>query len=815
MRFIPVTALAVGLGILVCADATFAQARKKGKAAKAAAPAATQPVDEGAPPTGKDNEPLNFDFETGTLKDWTASGEAFANQPVKGDTVAPRRPGMKSGHQKQYWIGTYENGLGDQPKGTLISAPFKVTQPWAGFLVGGGRGAGTRVELVRAKDNSVFLTATGSNREEMRRVVVDVRREIDTEIFIRLVDDASGGWGHINFDDFRFYARKPPNADAADPEPLKMDEVKFAGLSADEAAKAMTLPQGFAVTACAAEPDVQQPVAMAIDDRGRVWVAEAHSYPQKRPEGQGKDKILIFEDNNGDGKFDKRTVFMEGLNLVSGMEVGFGGVWVGQAPQLLFVPIDASGEKPAGKPQVVLDGFGYQDTHETLNAFNWGPDGWLYGCHGVFTHSLVGKPGTPDDQRIKMNAAVWRYHPTKRLFEVFAEGASNQWGVDWNDHGQAFMTACVIPHLYHVIQGARYQRQAGPHIDPYTYQDIKTIADHVHWAGTGGPHAGNNRSDAAGGGHAHCGAMIYLGGAWPEKYRNSLFMSNIHGNRVNNDLLEPRGSGYVGHHGADFAFTNDKWSRWISIKYGPDGNCYVIDWYDKQACHLKQPEVWDRSNGRVYKISYNGSSSGATEKPLDLSKLSSEELVKLQLHPNDWYVRHARRLLQERGDDRKAQAALANIAKAHPDATRRLRAMWALHVTGGLTQETLTERLKDENPYVRAWAIQLAAEDGKVPPDTLRKWADLAANDPSAVVRLYLASAMQRVPTADRWDVLKALSRHAEDADDHNLPLMVWYALEPMVAENAGKALAIAAGGKMPLLREFAARRMAAISAAQ
>src|SRR5258706_30975 len=311
-----------------------------------------------------------------------------------------------------------------------------------------------------------------------------------------------------------------------------------AGSGGEQAVKEMTLPEGFSATVFAAEPDITQPIAMCIDARGRLWVVEAHSYPKKQPEGQGKDRIIIFEDTDGDGKADKRTVFMEGLNLVSGIEVRFGGVFVGAAPQMLFIPDKDGDDKPDGPPQVLLDGFGMEDTHETLNAFIWGPDGWLYGCHGVFTFSKVGKPGTPAEQRIPINAGISRYHPQKQIFEVFAEGTSNPSGGDVNYELQAVCTACVIPHQFHLIQAARYTRHASQHYNPYIYKDIKTIADHVHYAGTAGPHAGNNRSDAAGGGHAHCGAMIYLGDSWPAQYRNTILMSNIHGNRINNDLLD-------------------------------------------------------------------------------------------------------------------------------------------------------------------------------------------------------------------------------------------------------------------------------------
>jgi putative membrane-bound dehydrogenase-like protein len=222
---------------------------------------------------------------------------------------------------------------------------------------------------------------------------------------------------------------------------------------------------------------------MAMDDRGRVWVAEAYAYPRRVADEEARDRVLIFEDRDGDGRFDQRTVFYEGLNLVSGLQVGFGGVWVGAAPYLLFIPDRDGDDKPDGKPEVMLDGWAYQDTHETLNSFIWGPDGWLYGCHGVFTHSNVGKPGADDANRTRINAGIWRYHPTRHEFEVFAEGTSNPWGVDFDSHGQAFATACVIPHLYHIIQGGRYQRQAGQHFNPHTYDDIKTIARHRHWVG--------------------------------------------------------------------------------------------------------------------------------------------------------------------------------------------------------------------------------------------------------------------------------------------------------------------------------------------
>ena len=609
---------------------------------------------------------------------------------------------------------------------------------------------------------------------------------------------------------------------------------KSAGLSPKDAVENMTVQEGFKVDLVAGEPQVHQPIAFSIDHKGRLWIAEAHSYPRRQPEGEGKDRIIVLEDGDGDGSFEKRTVFIENLNLVSGMEVGLGGVWVGAAPNLMFIPDRDDDLKPDAVPKILLDGFGYHDTHETLNSFIWGPDGWLYGCHGVFTHSKVGKPGTPDRQRTPLNCGVWRYHPVRHEFEVFAWGTSNPWGLDFDDHGQAFITACVIPHAWHIIQGAYYQRQGGRHFNPHAYDVIKTIADHRHYAGSIGEHAwwGRNApvnhatTSAAGGGHAHCGALIYLGDAFPPEYRNALFMHNIHGNRINMDVLERKGSGFVATHGKDLMLANDHWFRGIALRTGPEGAVYLIDWYDKNACHRTNPVIWDRSNGRVYRISH--SSAGAPRQQ-NLAALSSDELVKLHLHKNDWYVRMARRLLQERAmlhtgrqaEGSKTTASLSarkelkNILDTNPDVTRRLRALWTLHTIGELDDNRTVALLSDSEEYIRAWSIQLLCESRRTPDfwsserPAAKAFVRLAREEKSPVVRLYLASALQRLPLEARWPIAEGLAARAEDAGDLNLPLMLWYGIEPALAADAKKALAFGKAAKSPETNRFVARRLA------
>jgi putative membrane-bound dehydrogenase-like protein len=826
------------------------------KPANAAGAGAALP--QGTLPLGKDGKPLNLDFETGTLKDWTAEGEAFQGQPIKGEIDQKRKfgAGRFANRQGEYWIGGYEK-LEDKPHGTLTSVPFKVTAPWGGFRIGGGSLPGTRVELVRADTRQVFFTARGHNTETMMPVAVDLRPLKDQEIFIRIVDEESAGWGHVNFDDFRFYASEPDfgayakllNASTNVAPELPLDVYKFAGLPPEQAPKEMTLPPGFKATLFAGEPDVMQPIAFAIDDRGRIWVAEGYTYPRrastppkddhapgtdhtKPTEAQlkdifgGRDRILVFEDTKGDGKFDKRTVFAEGLNLVSGLEVGFGGVWVGAAPYFMYIPMqDGDTPKPAGPPQIVLDGWGYGDTHETLNTFTWGPDGWLYGCHGVFTQSIIGPPGTPEGDRTRLNAGVWRYHPVKHRFEVFAEGTSNPWGVDFNEDGQCITEACVIPHLWHMIQGGHFQRQAGQHFNPNLYDDIKTIADHLHYASKT-PHAGNGRSDSAGGGHAHAGLMVYLGGSWPDKYRGQTFMNNIHGARINEDTLERQGSGFVGHHAPDFILFNDSWSQIVNLQYDQDGSVYMIDWYDKNQCHNNNPDVHDRTNGRIFKFTYGDTRTTQ----VDLQKKSDAELVGLLLNQHEWLGRHARRVLEERAAAGKIDPgarqhlrdllfldghALPMFIKAGDYGVNvtegRLRALWALHVIGGIAEADTLKLLTSTDPYVRAWAIQLACEDGQPAAAIVARFGELARLDASPVVRLYLASAAQRIAPAQRWDIVAALHAHAEDVADHNLPLMAWYALEPLPTVDLQRALAIGVDSKFPRTLEFTARRVATL----
>lgn len=581
-------------------------------------------------------------------------------------------------------------------------------------------------------------------------------------------------------------------------------------LSPAEAARTMVVPEGFRVTLFASEPDVVQPVGFCSDDRGRLWVAEAHNYPRR--DGPARDRILIFADDDGDGRFDQRTVFCEGLEYITGIEVGFGGAWVMSPPNLLFIPDRNADDKPDGAPVVLLDGFGtHANAHNLANGFSWGPDGWLYGTHGRTNWSLLGKLGTPEGQRVRFDGGVYRYHPVRHVWEPFADGTTNPWGIDWDDYGQGFVCNCVDPHLFHVIQGAHYEPWRNRDSSRYAYERIPTIADHRHFIGRNSVREGlgTPAEDAAGGGHAHCGTLVYLGDNWPDRYRNTVFMHNIHGHRINNDLLRRAGSGYVASHGPDLMRAQDSWYMGVGLQTGPDGAVFASDWSDTGECHSMVNT--QRGTGRIYKISF-----GAPKVPkVDLQRLTDLELVALQLHHNDWHVRHARRLLQERAaagrDMTAATGALREMLERNPAVDRKLRALWALNAMGAADDEWLRQLLAHESEYLRAWAVRLLTEQGRPPQAALERIAALAAADPSAFVVLHCASALQRLAPEERWPLARALSARVDMAGDANVPLMTWYGIEPLVSEGVSRFVALAGEAKLPLLRRQIARRAASL----
>ncbi len=612
------------------------------------------------------------------------------------------------------------------------------------------------------------------------------------------------------------------------PDPPDTESSAIRALPPAEAAAGFRVPEGFRVNVFAAEPDVRNPVAMAWDTRGRLWVAENYTYSDgtQKFDLRLRDRVLILEDSDADGRFDKRTVFTDDVQRLGSVELGYGGVWLICPPRLLFVPDRNRDDVPDGPAEAVLDGFTVtnENYHTFANGLRWGPDGWLYGRCGASSPGQVGPPGTPDADRIPIRGGLWRYHPIRKRFEVLAHGTTNPWGHDWNALGEAFFINTVNGHLWHLIPGAHLARPHTIEPNPRAYGIIDQHADHYHFDNAKDwqrPLVLGSEDDRRGGGHAHVGLMIYQGDQWPESYRGKLFTLNFHGRRVNVERLEREGSGYVGRHEPDRFFAADPWFRGIDLSYGPDGSVYVLDWSDTGECHER--DGIHRSSGRIYRITHG---EPARVDVRDVSTFNEGELAALHRHPNEWFVRQARLVLAERAARGEplvdARSALRTLFDHDPDPSRQFRALGSLWVIGGADEVFLRGLLSHKHESVRVWAIRFLTDrlpidtifsqrggpDVPLPADLLDDFTTLARNDPSALVRLVLASTLQRLPVKQRPALARALVAHAEDAADHNLPPLIWTGLIPLAEADPDALVSIAADCRIPDVARWIARRL-------
>lgn len=498
----------------------------------------------------------------------------------------------------------------------------------------------------------------------------------------------------------------------------------------EEAIAKMTVPEGYKVVNFAAEPMIINPVAMTWDHRGRLWVVELYEYPSgakekndyqktatdedwhpvvKTGQGSPRDRVIILEDTDNDGKADKRTVFAEGLSLATAILCGYDGVFIGQAPNMFFFR-DTNGDDKADEYKTVLTGFGLEDRHELLNSFTWGPDGWMYFTHGVFTNSKVHRPTVPADQGNKLDAGIYRVKfeslpslkslsslpeatkgtnknsPTAVFHEVFADGTSNPWGCDYDAAGNWFVEACVIDHLFHMAPGGIYARQGGAPENPYAYELLPSIV--------GKDHPRHFRA-------AYAGIQIYQGGRYPKDTDGHLFFGNIHDNAIHEEMVEPVGATFKAKPVRDFLRANDGWFRPVSIQTGPDGFLWVMDWCDKYPCYqnaMANPEGVDREKGRIWRITYDPRSGGVSppnkdegslrgetplllgsrpEKEMDFQKRSSEQLAQNLGSSNSWVRRIASKTILEKADP-EIKERLVEIIQSKTPEPFRLAALWTL-----------------------------------------------------------------------------------------------------------------------------------------
>lgn len=548
----------------------------------------------------------------------------------------------------------------------------------------------------------------------------------------------------------------------------------------EQAVKLFQVHKDFEMESIAAEPEVMQPLYLSFDHRGRMWVVQYLQYPfpaglkvvkydqylravfDKVPPAppnhfKGADKISVLEDTDGDGTFDKIKDVITGLNIVSAVTVGKGGIWVLNPPYLLFYP-DADGDDiPDGDPEVHLSGFGLEDTHSVANSIKWGPDGWLYGANGSTTTGTVSSAVTKN-LHFK-GQMIWRYHPETKIFEIYAEGGGNTFSVEIDSKGRVFSgTNNGSTRGMHYAQGGYAHKNWGKH-GPLTNSYAFGYYEHMRHKGY------QERFSQT--------FSIYEGGAFPPKYNGAVFAANSLHNRVMASNLIPDTSTFRTEDMPPIVMTQDRWFRPVDIKVGPDGSVYLADWYDSRLTHVDPRDNWHKTSGRIYRLK---PTDYKPLKPFDLSKQTNAELIETMGHKNKWFRQKAVQVIGERGDTSMVPALLA-IAKVEND-DRSLEALWALNQLGAFNKELALELLGHRDEHIRRWTIRLLGDSHTTSKKLTASLVGLAKTEPYAEVRSQLASTAKRLPAESGLAITAELLQREEDLQDLHIPLLLWWAIE-------------------------------------
>lgn len=594
---------------------------------------------------------------------------------------------------------------------------------------------------------------------------------------------------------------------------------------------------GLVVEVVASEPVVRQPLNLHFDERGRLWVVQYLQYPF--PAGlkivkydqylravydrvppppphhiKGLDRITILESPKGDGVFSQTKDFVSDLNLARSVVTGRGGVWVLNPPYLLFYPDKNHDDIPDGDPEVMLSGFGLEDTHSGANSLAWGPDGWLYGAHGSTC--------TADVKGVKfLGQAIWRYHPTTRAFEVFAEGGGNTYCVDFDAEGRCFSGSNYDnTRGLHYAQGGCYIKnwaKHGPLMNPYAFGWFEHMS-----------HTGYKPRFAQ-------TLIIYEGGAMPQ-LEGQLVAGLALTSRYQASRLSRDTSSFRTDDTAVLIDSPDRHFRPVDTKTGPDGAIYIADWCDSRLTHLDPRDTWDKATGRLWRLKAKGKGGSADSSPsppsaggegrgevvrssgsrtgapstasaswnsnsetsragarrsdlssgnrklFDIAKLNMAELTKLLAHPNKWWRQMALRIFWDRHDP-SAAPALAKIV-TQETGQLALEAVWALNASGGFNDDVALKTLQHANKMVRYWTVRLLGDSREVSPAIQAALLKLTRTEPDAEVRSQLASSLKRLPGKDALPLIREMLLRADDAGDKHIPLLLWWALESKCASD-------------------------------
>ena len=558
-------------------------------------------------------------------------------------------------------------------------------------------------------------------------------------------------------------------------------------LDPDAALATFQVVDGFRIEQFAAEPYVLDPVEIAFDENGGLYVAELADHPDDPPPGKpAKSRISYLEDTDGDGRVDRRTVFAENLLQVEGVMPWKGGVIATAAPDILFLK-DTDGDRKADVRDVLYTGFGLGNPEGRISNPRLGLDNWIY----VVNHGYPGEiraPDRPDAAPVEVRGWDFRFDPVRGM--AGTASGNGQFGLSFDEWGQAFVSQNTV-HLRQAVMDARYVMRNPLLTVTGADQDI---SDHGRPAARIFPtsraqqwridrtEARRERYAETRPGHierlegyftASCGVTIYVGDAFQAEYVNNAFVTDANGNLVHRDILTPDGSTMKASRWpdeAEFVTSTDNWFRPVNFANAPDGNLYIVDYYRQYVEHpdfipeavqekLRMNFYAGEDRGRIYRIVPEEPRRVGNLRP-NLGEATIEELVGHLSHANGWHRRTAQRLLFEK-QDTAAVPLLEKLAREGETPQARLHALWALEGLDSLKPELVRAALKDPHPGVRENALRLAER-------FLPELGDevlLLADDASARVQFQLALSLGDVRHDLRArDTLAAIAaRHAED----------------------------------------------------
>jgi putative membrane-bound dehydrogenase-like protein len=579
----------------------------------------------------------------------------------------------------------------------------------------------------------------------------------------------------------------PPRGRAADPKPTGPNSP----LTPEQAIATFRVEPGVRVEIAASEPATADPVAIAFDERGRMYVVENRGYPT----GPGSNAppagvIALLEDVRGDGHFTRRTVFADGLTFPNGILCWKGGVFVTCAPDIFYLK-DTDGDGKADDRKVVLTGFSTGSTtqlrvsHPTL-----GLDNWIYLTSGLIG-GKVSSPEFPDRPVVEFTKSDSRFNP--ETFEFQTVAGQGQYGLTFDDFGRKFICDNRHP-LWQVVLQPRYLKRNQYLAFSDVIQEVSPSGDAARVfpisADTttasfmpslmSAPHAGTFTSA--------CGSLIYRGNALPDGHYGNAFICEPAQNLVQRQIVAPNGATFrsqLAYQGRDFLASPDGWFRPVYAASGPDGALYICDMYRKTIDHPQYlPEavrnVTDfdsgKGMGRIYRLVNSSSKAGAPRRSFDLSKADPKELCRLLENPNSWQRDAARRLLLER-KDKRAIAPLHAIIKDSKSPEARAAALWTLDSCSALEDAQIRAALADKHPGVREQALQLA-ENRRAHSEGWFAPVAALADDPDPRVRFQCAlvlgeftepqavAALSKIAArdaGDRWTRAAALSSAGRD----------------------------------------------------